>query len=362
MNVIATFFLRAKHWQLFLLLFGIGFVGGAAAMTFELSTARSPEDFLKVGIPFMVVMALFMFCFLTWFWSMGSFLSSIVQPSLRLKMRFFRFALLYPAAYIFVFFALFQSTSTNPALLALIFPLHFFAMFCMFYDLYFVSKSLTMAETQRPASLYDYAGPFFLLWFFPVGVWMIQPRVNRLYLQLAASPTGIETRGLPSPTIEVAPTPDAPIAGIPAQGAVVYGGFWRRFAASLVDCLVMFFPLCVVAFVMIFIFRFWGATHGHDPTLAILIVWPLVTIVLVSSYFAVLESSPWQATLGKIATGLLVSDIEGRRLTLGRATGRTLAKFASSLTLGVGYALCGFTKRKQALHDMIARCLVLRRP
>jgi hypothetical protein len=44
-----------------------------------------------------------------------------------------------------------------------------------------VSKSLVLAETGKPASFYDYAGPFFLLWFFPVGIWIVQPRVNRLY-------------------------------------------------------------------------------------------------------------------------------------------------------------------------------------
>jgi len=47
-------------------------------------------------------------------------------------------------------------------------PLHFFAMFCLFYDLYFVSKSLVTAETRRPVTFYDYAGPFFLIWFFPM--------------------------------------------------------------------------------------------------------------------------------------------------------------------------------------------------
>jgi hypothetical protein len=181
MNVIASFFLRAKHWQIFLLLFGIGFVGDVAVMTSTLATARSPEDFDKIVLPFGLVMVLFMFCFLAWFWSMGSFLSSIVQPALRLKMGFFRFALVYPALYIFVFFALFQST--KPVLLAVIFPLHFFAVFCLFYDLYFVSKSLVLAETRKPASFYDYAGPFFLIWFFPIGVWFTQPRINRLYAE-----------------------------------------------------------------------------------------------------------------------------------------------------------------------------------
>jgi hypothetical protein len=182
MNVIAMFFLRAKHWQIFLLLFGIAVVGDVAAISSSISaTARSPEDFGKVGLLFGVVMVLFMFCFLAWLWSMASFLSSIVQPALRLKMGFFRFALIYPVVYFPLFMVLFQSIILNPLLFAVIFPLHLFAMFCMFYLLYFVSKSLVLAETSKPASFYDYAGPFFLIWFFPIGVWFAQPRINRLY-------------------------------------------------------------------------------------------------------------------------------------------------------------------------------------
>ena len=181
MNVIASFFLRAKHWQMFLLLFGVYCVGQAAVMSSISATARSPEDFGEAGLLFGVVMVPFMFCFFGWFWSMGSFLSSIVQPALRLKMGFFRFALIYPALYVFAFIGFFQSP--KPALFAVIFPLHLFAMFCMFYNLYFVSKSLALAETGKPASFYDYAGPFFLIWFFPIGVWIIQPRINRLYAE-----------------------------------------------------------------------------------------------------------------------------------------------------------------------------------
>lgn len=112
---------------------------------------------------------------------MGSFLNSIGEPALRLRVSFFRFALLYPTVYIPIFFALFNTS--RPALLALIFPLHVFAMFCLFYDLYFVSKSLALIETGELVSFYDYAGAFFLLWFFPLGVWFIQPRINRLYVE-----------------------------------------------------------------------------------------------------------------------------------------------------------------------------------
>lgn len=109
---------------------------------------------------------------------MGSFLNSVTQAPNRLNIWSFRLALIYPAVYLIAFFLFVSQRSGMPAL---VIPFHLFAMFCMFYDLYFVSKSLVIAETGHAASFYDFSGPFFLLWFFPIGVWIIQPRVNRLF-------------------------------------------------------------------------------------------------------------------------------------------------------------------------------------
>jgi len=142
----------------------------------------------------------------------------------------------------------------------------------------------------------------------------------------------------------------------------IYAGFWLRFAAVLVDVLAMFIPFCIVTFFAIVFTKLVSAARGYDPAVVILTVLPPVMIVATWLYFAVMESSSWQATIGKKVFGLYVTDLEGRRLTLSRATGRTFAKYLSSLTAGVGYALCGFTNKKQALHDMVANCLVLRRP
>ena len=79
-------------------------------------------------------------------------------------------------------------------------------------------------------------------------------------------------------------------------------------------------------------------------------------------YFAYLESGEKQATWGKQMLGLYVTDLSGNRMTFARASGRFFAKIVSGLIpLGIGYIMAGFTERKQALHDMIASCLVLRR-
>jgi hypothetical protein len=116
-----------------------------------------------------------------------------VQPELRMKSGFFRVALIYPPFYFVFFVATFQNFS--PGFLGLILPLHLFATVCMFYLFYFVAKSLVMAETSKPAAFYDYAGPFFLLWFFPIGIWILQPRVNRLYSDRKNAELPVAERG-----------------------------------------------------------------------------------------------------------------------------------------------------------------------
>jgi len=103
----------------------------------------------------------------------------MVDSGLRSNVAFFRFALIYPPLYVFAFMVFFQ----NPSALwfAVVIPLHLLAMFCVLYSLYFVSKGLVLAERGKSASFYNYAGSFFLVWFFPIGVWIVQPKVNRLY-------------------------------------------------------------------------------------------------------------------------------------------------------------------------------------
>ena len=77
-------------------------------------------------------------------------------------------------------------------------------------------------------------------------------------------------------------------------------------------------------------------------------------------YFALMESSAKGATLGKIALGLRVVDLNGNRIGFGRATGRYFGKLISGAILFLGYIMAAFTQQKQALHDIIAGCLVVR--
>ena len=76
-------------------------------------------------------------------------------------------------------------------------------------------------------------------------------------------------------------------------------------------------------------------------------------------YFALMESSVNQATLGKMALGIKVTDLDGNRISFGRATGRYFGKIVSGMILYIGFIMAGFTEKKQALHDIMASCLVV---
>ena len=84
-----------------------------------------------------------------------------------------------------------------------------------------------------------------------------------------------------------------------------------------------------------------------------------LVIVLAWLYGALMESSRYQATLGKMVLGIVVTDMNGQRVSIARATGRHFGKWVSSLILGIGYLMIAFTEKKQGLHDIMAGCLVV---
>ena len=130
---------------------------------------------------------------------------------------------------------------------------------------------------------------------------------------------------------------------------VRYAGFWIRALALLLDT----FVLVVCAAVLTgAIGAVTGApVAGPSRVVAFLAQW---------AYYAGFESSSWRATPGKRICSLIVVDIEGRQLSLGRASLRYAAELLSGLLLCLGYVMAAFTARKQALHDLVARTLVLR--
>jgi uncharacterized RDD family membrane protein YckC len=139
-----------------------------------------------------------------------------------------------------------------------------------------------------------------------------------------------------------------------------YAGFWKRFAAYLIDVVllaIVVFPLVIIGM----------GPDAFDPSAAVtpamgrMFGVQIVAVVIEWLYFAGMESSAGQATLGKRALGIKVTDMSGNRITFGKATGRFFGKILSSLILLIGFLMAAFTQKKQALHDLLAGTLVVNR-
>jgi uncharacterized RDD family membrane protein YckC len=174
----------------------------------------------------------------------------------------------------------------------------------------------------------------------------------------------------------------APAAVSPHSGAgaiayilnPVYAGFWLRFFAYLVDRVILGFLTAIVVVPLFFLFG--GALYldrfmRHDFDFRNGGMFGLFTLIAIVSgvallgqwlYFAYFESGEKQASWGKQALNIYVTDLQGNRISFAAASVRYFAKIISGLIpFGIGYIMAGFTERKQALHDMIASTLVLRR-
>jgi hypothetical protein len=136
-----------------------------------------------------ILMILFMGLFFCWFYSLGTNLHKKLPGNVTMNLKKFKIFLLIPTVYMllisFYMSSMFSDISTgmepNLAIFGIIFPLHLFSMFCIFYCLYFIAKELKTVEWQKPVTFSDFAGEFFLIWLFPFGIWIIQPRINKLF-------------------------------------------------------------------------------------------------------------------------------------------------------------------------------------
>ncbi|AWH18336.1 hypothetical protein C1922_14040 [Stenotrophomonas sp. ZAC14D2_NAIMI4_7] len=151
----------------------------------------------------------------------------------------------------------------------------------------------------------------------------------------------------------------------PVQGGeIVYAGFWKRFAAYLIDYFVLLIPSWIVGAILgVGIGAGMGAagSGGTAAEVTAQLVSGLAGLVISLAYYGWFHASRGGATLGKMAIGIKVVRGNGERLTLGRSIGRYFATILSSLTLMIGYLMAAFTDRKQALHDLICDTVVVDR-
>jgi uncharacterized RDD family membrane protein YckC len=163
-----------------------------------------------------------------------------------------------------------------------------------------------------------------------------------------------------------------------AETAFSPAGFWKRYVAYSIDVVLVYLAVEALAHGL-----FADPLAGHADQLQAIVAsmqdpqatvetqtaqlgelmglfWKITMLATLAyaaiggAYFALCESSPWQATLGKRLVGIKVTDANGARIGVGRALGRFFAAGLSWLTMNIGHALAAFGSERRALHDYVA--------
>ncbi|MBT6053242.1 MAG: hypothetical protein HOI47_21345 [Candidatus Scalindua sp.] len=176
MTKIEAFFLKIKAWQ-FILLLCIPYFFTRVAVSIGVNDRQ-------VLIVYCVIDAVFY----AWLWILGNKLNNQVPKKIRVNSGFFRFCIFFSFA--FVFYSILVEAGFG-----LIIPnfIDFFFLFCMIYVSYFVAKNLTMAEKYKIAGFLEIYILILLVFGWPIGIWFIQPRVNKLFKEKKVE--GVERKG-----------------------------------------------------------------------------------------------------------------------------------------------------------------------
>ena len=166
-----------------------------------------------------------------------------------------------------------------------------------------------------------------------------------------------------------APAPAPPLSTPPpaaqaAGQATRYASFGRRLLAVILDAIVAGVIGGLIGAMLGFMAGFGGVVTGADDSVVSDVSDLLGLLTGIAAgwlYEALLVSSSYQATLGKMAVGIVVTDMQGRRISFLRATGRHFGKIVSGMLLMIGYLIQPFTEKRQTLHDIMAGCLVLQK-
>jgi uncharacterized RDD family membrane protein YckC len=166
-------------------------------------------------------------------------------------------------------------------------------------------------------------------------------------------------------SMPLAPKPDLKEASsITEKPFARYAGFWRRLLAFLLDQFAFVAIMSIVGAFVIGLMYILFTMLKTDTK----VIWDIAYILpyllylpLLWLYRTVMESSKLQATLGKLALRIIVTDINLERIGFGRANGRFWSSLLTTQTLGIGFLIVAFTKKKQAMHDFIANTLVIRK-
>ncbi len=191
-------FLKAKHWQLFLVIFAIPLIFQFIILAMIISETIvnrniDPTVFVNYGKIYMLFWLVIMSIFFGWFWSVATHLQSKIPTNVKMKLKQFKIFFFIPLVYflVLIFFmaSVFNELIVNNlepnvafvgAFVGIIIPLHLFSIFCIFHSIYFTAKTIKTVELQREVKFGDFVGEFFMIWFLFIGLWILQPKINKM--------------------------------------------------------------------------------------------------------------------------------------------------------------------------------------
>lgn len=193
-----NYFLKAKHWQLFLFAFVVPFFVQIVltiliVVKFKDATYLEMEQNTSYFYIFPLLALLYLFGQMGWLYSLAVGLQKKIPQELRLKINRFKLLFFIPIVYILGFLSFFMivvnnlTTSTTPQnfdtifyFLPFLLLFHIASIACIFHTNYFVAKTFKTAELQREVLFKDFIGEFFMIWFFIIGIWFLQPKINKI--------------------------------------------------------------------------------------------------------------------------------------------------------------------------------------
>jgi hypothetical protein len=188
--------LKAKHWHLFLLTFGLPVLFQSILMVTTFINIGSDPSWVFGYLKFLPVYVIIVSGVLYgWYWAVAVGLQNKVPPSVSMEVNKFKWLYFIPITYFIIIvgavaFLVSAAVEQREQFdldasvlfigMAIVLPLHFAAVACIFYCFYFIAKTIKTVELQREVRFSEFTGEFFLIWFYPIGVWLIQPRINKI--------------------------------------------------------------------------------------------------------------------------------------------------------------------------------------
>lgn len=188
-------FLKAKHWQLFIFIFALPVVVYLVTMVLFLSSINTLDDLesfapiFSIFMPMIIVAVISSVILYCWEWSVAMGLQKYIPQETRMNKWKFQVTFILPIVYAaFILLWVFIYVIPNPEevkhfipwFFLILLPVHLFIMFCSFYMMFFMAKTIKLAERSPFQSSGDWGLYFVLFWFYFVGVWILQPKINKI--------------------------------------------------------------------------------------------------------------------------------------------------------------------------------------